>query len=49
MVFDHIARMEQFDASHRAEYEAALKHTAITALLGKISLAQLPIVESHCE
>lgn len=37
MVFDHIARMEQFDDSHRAEYEMALKHAAVTAFIGKIS------------
>ncbi|KAI9570681.1 cytochrome P450 [Boletus coccyginus] len=33
MVFDHIARMEQFDDSYRAEYEVALKHTSITAFI----------------
>ncbi|KAG8217060.1 cytochrome P450 [Butyriboletus roseoflavus] len=34
MVFDHITRMQKFDASYRAEYEAALKHAAITAFIG---------------
>jgi hypothetical protein len=40
MVFDHIARMEQLDDSHRAEYGMALKHAAVTAFIGKISLAR---------
>jgi len=39
MVFDHLARMEQFDEPYRAEYEVALKHASITAFISKMSLA----------
>ena len=41
MVFDHITRMEKFDAPYRAEYEIALKHASLTAFIGKIPLMSI--------
>ena len=40
MVSNQINRMAKFDASHRSEYEAALKYTSATAIVGKILLIQ---------
>ena len=38
MISDQISRMDKLDASYRSEYEAALKYTSATALVGEISL-----------
>ena len=41
MVFNHITRMQKFDASYPTEYETALKHASITAFIGKIILTRV--------
>jgi len=47
MVFDHIRRMENFDGSHRSEYETALKYASSTSFSGNVPLTQQLMVEPH--
>ena len=41
MVFEHISRMDNFDAPYRSEYEKALKQTSVSAVISKILPMQI--------